>query len=104
MEYKVEWSPKALQDVEAIAAYIAKDSRFYSAAVVNRMVTATNKLCAYPFRGRIVPEANQESIREIFVYDYRIIYQIRPPIVIIATVIHGSRNAMPLLEKLSEIP
>ena len=34
----VVWSPEALEDVEAIAAYIARDSNFYAAAVVEKML------------------------------------------------------------------
>jgi len=35
MAYRVEWSPRALEDLEAIAQYIAADSEAYAAAVVN---------------------------------------------------------------------
>jgi len=34
MDYRVEWSPRAVEDLEAIAAYIAADSAAYAAAVV----------------------------------------------------------------------
>jgi len=33
MAYQVVWSPKAIEDVEALASYIANDSAAYSAAV-----------------------------------------------------------------------
>ncbi|MGF1675799.1 MAG: type II toxin-antitoxin system RelE/ParE family toxin, partial [Rivularia sp. (in: cyanobacteria)] len=33
MAYQVVWSPKALDDVEAIAVYISRDSASYTAAV-----------------------------------------------------------------------
>jgi plasmid stabilization system protein ParE len=33
MAYQVVWSPKAIEDVEALVSYIANDSAAYSAAV-----------------------------------------------------------------------
>ncbi len=34
MAYRVAWSPRAVEDLEAIAQYIAADSAAYAAAVV----------------------------------------------------------------------
>jgi hypothetical protein len=36
MAHKVVWSPEALEDIQGIADYIARDSRSYAAAVVQR--------------------------------------------------------------------
>ncbi|MDY7020592.1 MAG: type II toxin-antitoxin system RelE/ParE family toxin, partial [Cyanobacteriota bacterium] len=41
MDYQVVWSPKALDDIDAIAAYIARDSVSYAAAVVQRIIEVT---------------------------------------------------------------
>ena len=38
MGYKVVWSSKAIDDVDAIASYIARDSVSYAAAVVHRII------------------------------------------------------------------
>jgi toxin ParE1/3/4 len=38
-----------------------------------------------------VPEKNEESIREIFVFQYRIIYEILTSEIHILTVVHGKR-------------
>ena len=40
----VAWSPEALEDVDDIAGYIARDSVFYAAAVVDRMLKAASRL------------------------------------------------------------
>ncbi len=40
---------------------------------------------------RKVPEFNDEDIREVLAYNYRIIYQLRAEALIIAAVIHGKR-------------
>jgi plasmid stabilization system protein ParE len=44
MAYQVVWSPKAIEDVEEIASYIAKDSVAYAAAVVRKILDTTGKL------------------------------------------------------------
>jgi toxin ParE1/3/4 len=87
----VVWSPEALQDVEDIAAYIARDSVFYAAAVVEKMLAAASGLSQFPQSGRIVPELGRPEIRERFVYSYRLIYQIEPARVLVIAVIHGRR-------------
>jgi toxin ParE1/3/4 len=87
----VVWSPEALEDVEAIAAYIARDSVFYAAAVVRKMLTSAATLNHFPQAGRIVPELNQSDIRESFVYSYRLIYRIEPERILVTAVMHGKR-------------
>lgn len=68
MAYSVVWSPRALADVDAIAAYIARDSPAYASAVVGKIVDATRSLSNFPLSGRVVPEFEDELIREKLVY------------------------------------
>ena len=70
------WSPTALEDVEAIASYISRDSISYAGAVVRKVINSTRNLENFPFAGRIVPEFGSEIIREVFAYSYRIIYRV----------------------------
>lgn len=92
MAYRVVWSPKAIDDVDAIATYIARDSRSYASAVVQKMLDLTRNLSNFPFSGRIVPEFEDETIREKIAYSYRIIYRVKDETVTIAAVIHGKRQ------------
>jgi len=87
----VVWSPEALEDVDDIAAYIARDSVFYAAAVVEKMLAAAAGLSQFPQSGHIVPELNQPDIRERFVYSYRLIYRIESARILVAAVVHGRR-------------
>ncbi len=96
MAYQVVWSPKALEDLEAIATYISRDSASYAASVVNKILEVTRHLSHFPFSGRIVPEFSEDAIREQFAYSYRIIYRIHRQNVTVAAVIYGKR----LLDKL----
>jgi toxin ParE1/3/4 len=91
MARSVVWSPRAIDDVEAIAAYIAQDSEAYAASVVRVILSKARNLAEFPHIGRVVPELDDPTIREIFAYSYRIIYEITDSEVTIATVVHGSR-------------
>jgi toxin ParE1/3/4 len=91
MAYVVVWSPRAVEDVEAIALYIAADSTSYAAAIVKKIVDSTRSLSRFPFTGRVVSEFGEENIREKLVYSYRIIYRIQEETITITAVIHGKR-------------
>lgn len=91
MDFKLIWSPQAIEDIEAIAEYIARDSASYAESTVERIFQAPEKLMQFPKLGRVVPEKNDESVREIFVFQYRIIYEIVVSEIHVLTVVHGKR-------------
>lgn len=91
MDCEVVWSPAALEDVESLAEYIARDSEFYARAVVGKIVDVAGKLKDFPFAGRMAPELEDETIRERFVYSYRLIYRLESNRITILAIIHGKR-------------
>ena len=91
MACRVVWSPQALADVEAIAAYIEQDSPFYARAVVAKLIAVTRQIGQFPLAGRIVPEMRDMAIREHFVFSYRVIYRLDGDLAIVVAVIHGKR-------------
>ena len=91
MAYRVRWSPRAADDLESIAQYVSLDSPAYAKAVVKTICDITRKFSQFPFAGRIVPEFNDENIREWFAYSYRIIYRIDENGVTVAAIVHGRR-------------
>ena len=76
MARRIVWSSRAVADVDAIAAYIAQDSPAYANIVVKKIVKLTRQLSRFPQSGRVVPEFRENSLRELLVYSYRIIYKI----------------------------
>ncbi len=92
MACRVSWSPRALRDLEAIAAYIASDSPAYARAVVKRIVSLTRTLSNFPNSGRMVPEFQDPGIREVIAYSYRIMYTVGMDEVLVVAVVHGKRN------------
>ncbi len=97
MDYKLIWSPQAIEDIQAIAEFIARDSATYADSTVERLFRAPERLTQFPKLGRIVPEKNEEYIREIFVFQYRVIYEILTSEIHILTVVHGKRIIEDLL-------
>jgi toxin ParE1/3/4 len=91
MAYRVVWSLRAVEDLEAIAQYIAVDSEAYAASVVKTILTTASNFSRFPFSGRVVPELGDETIREWFVYSYRVIYRVENEIVTVAAIVHGRR-------------
>jgi plasmid stabilization system protein ParE len=92
MAHFIIWSQRAAEDLESIAEYIARDSEAYASSVVRTIIRKAGFLCEFPYAGRIVPEFDDESIREVFACSYRIIYQVQETNVRIAAVIHGRRE------------
>ena len=91
MDIEVEWSPEAIEDLESIAAYIARDSEFYARAVVSEILAVARNIGEFPLIGRMVPEIGNEKIRERFVYSYRLVYRIEDVRILVVAVIHGRR-------------
>ena len=98
MDSKIVWSPEAVEDIESIAEYISRDSEFYASSVVTKIVDIAGSLGKFSLIGRVVPELNDESIRECFIYSYRIIYRLEKESILILAVVHGKR----LLESIGE--
>jgi len=99
MACRLTWSPEAIEDIEAIASYIERDSPWYAQIVVSRMLATVQSITEFPLAGRQVPEVGRTEIRERFVYSYRLIYRIVSEQVLIAAVIHGSRLLQPFLSR-----
>lgn len=88
MAFRVIWSPAALEDADEIGTYIARDSRHYAAAVVRKLRDTARALRDFPLAGRIVPELEEETIREKLVYSYRLVYRVEGKVVTIAAIVH----------------
>jgi len=91
MVIKLDWSQEALEDIESIATHIEKDSPVYAQSVVSKFFEKAEILKEFTNLGRVVPELNDRSIREIFVYSYRLIYKIDSNTILFVAVVHGKR-------------
>ena len=85
------WTTQALEDVEAICQFIARDAPRYAQVFATQVFEAVERLQTFPESGRSVPEVGQENIREIIHGNYRIIYRLTNDVIQILTVYHSSR-------------
>ncbi|MBI5894095.1 MAG: type II toxin-antitoxin system RelE/ParE family toxin [Deltaproteobacteria bacterium] len=74
----VIWTNPAKIDLRDIHDYIARDSKYYAQKVSQDIIDKSEKLNLFPEIGRIVPEIDDPNIREIFIYSYRLIYEVLP--------------------------
>ena len=89
---KIEWTEPALLDLENIRDYIRRDSEYYAARFAEKIIEAVESLEKFPEMGRAVPEVEEESIRELLLHNYRIIYRVEADRILVLTVIHGARD------------
>jgi toxin ParE1/3/4 len=89
---KINWTERAINDLHDIADYISKDSIRYAQLMVERLFNHPNSLKSQPRLGRIVPEFEEEVLRELILGNYRIVYKIVNDFRIdIITVHHSAR-------------
>ena len=68
----VIWAESARDALDAVIGYIAQDSQKAAVQVLDGALRAGATLATFAERGRVVPELNDPSIREVFVYKYRL--------------------------------
>jgi addiction module RelE/StbE family toxin len=88
----VHWTESALNDLQAIEAYISRRSPQYARGLVERVFARSERLATHPRSGPVVPEYRDESLRELFEDPYRIVYRILDDRVDIIAVVHSARR------------
>jgi toxin ParE1/3/4 len=89
---RVTWTDEARSALDEAVSYIAQDSPQGARSVLEQALEAAASLAAMSERGRVVPEQDDPAIRELFVGDYRLLYEVTPSEVLILTFLHGARD------------
>jgi toxin ParE1/3/4 len=90
---KLIWTDQAIADLGDIGDYISLSSDRYAKLTVQRLFERTDILKKFPQSGRIVPEKNENVIRELIEGNYRIIYEIASEdLIYILAVYHSARD------------
>ena|SRR5215213_7145709 len=76
MDYQVKLSRSARSDIEDIVRYISIDDPDRALRFGKFLIQHTKSLGQFPERGRVVPEFEDDSIRELIVRAYRIVYRL----------------------------
>jgi len=88
---KIIWSPLAVDRVSEIAGYIAQDNPVAAESWIKAVFEKVAELKRFPESGRIVPETDNRTIRELIYGNYRIIYRLEEKRISVLTVRHGKQ-------------
>jgi toxin ParE1/3/4 len=91
----VKWTDHAKAQLRHIHDYIAQDSAHYAKRVTQALVSKSLMMDGFPRTGKIVAELNDESVREVSLYSYRILYEIKTNHLEVLAVIHKRRDLQP---------
>jgi toxin ParE1/3/4 len=89
---RVVWTKFAHEDLKAIRAYIARDSAYYAARCVQRIVNAVKVLGKFPELGQVVPKFDRRVVRERTVQNYRVLYTVEREHVVVLAIVHAARD------------
>ena len=88
----VKWTDHAKAQLHHIYKYISQDSPFYAKQITEALVKKTIGLDEFPRKGHKVSELNEDTVRELSLYSYRIIYEIKASHIDVLAVIHKRQD------------
>jgi addiction module RelE/StbE family toxin len=92
MKAKVLWTPRAVEDLKALASWISRNNPTNARAFIGRLRARPEALRLHPNLGRVVPELADSSIRELPWEGYRIVYRVVDRQVQVLTVFEGHKQ------------
>ncbi len=93
------WSGPALEDLEQIRVWVARDSLDAARRLASRIRKGVENLADFPMAGRVVPEIGIKSYREIIARPYRVIYEVRDNDAIVILRVWHSHRDLPIEEE-----
>lgn len=100
MAYGLTWSERGLSELQATVDYVAIDAPANAKSIARQAFVKANNLRDQPRSGRRLPENDTpREIREVFVYRWRLIYEVTENHITILAVHPGAmpiENAQPL--------
>jgi plasmid stabilization system protein ParE len=87
---QVVWTDPALERVDEIAVYIARDDPDAAARWTVALFDVVARLVDFPESGRTVPELGARDVRELIFGAYRVFYRVGPAVEVLS-VRHGSQ-------------
>ncbi|MNF57426.1 Toxin RelE2 [compost metagenome] len=89
---EVVWTEPALQQLDAIAEYIALDNPVAASNLVEHVFAKTDRLADFPQSGRVPPELPNSIYREVLVPPCRIFYRENGDLVLLLYVMREERQ------------
>jgi toxin ParE1/3/4 len=88
----VHWTEAALTDLHAVETFVSRHSSQYARSLVERVFERSGRLVDQPRLGAMVPEYDDETLRELFEDPYRIVYRLLEQQIDIVAVVHAARR------------
>jgi toxin ParE1/3/4 len=88
----VIWAQSARDALDEVIEYIAQDSQSTAIQVLDEALRLAASLGTFSERGRVVPELNDPTIREVFVFRYRLLYEVGDERILVVAFLHGVRD------------
>jgi len=86
------WTEHAINHLHLIHSYIAQNSTVQAQKMVDKITNKSIQISEFPYSGRMVPEFECETIREIPVGSYRLMYRILTDRIDVMAVFHSSMD------------
>ena len=103
--YSVRFLQEALDDLEEIVLYIARDNKTAALKMHDEIIKKANDLSIFPKRGRLAPDKKmrEAGYRMLFIKPYIAFYRVIGLNVFIYRVIHGAADYPMLYEKMTQV-
>lgn len=103
-KYKIEFLQSAIDDLEEIVLYIAKDSPKSAMEFHDKVIESALRLEEFPNLGRLVPDKKlkESGFRLIVIGKYLLFYKIYGEEINILRVLRGDRNYPVLFSKITK--
>jgi plasmid stabilization system protein ParE len=88
----VYWTETAIQHLSSLYTYLSQTSPAYAQRTVDRITRRSQQIATFPNSGRVVPEFDNDRIREIIEGKYRIIYTLQSNQIEVLAVLHGAQS------------
>ena len=77
MDYKIVWTRTAREDLRELTEFISRDKPSAALKLGNAILADVDQLQQFPLMGRVVPERDEPTIREIIHRPCRVVYRVR---------------------------
>ena len=89
---EIVFANSAWEDLDSITDYISLDSPRFAQEFSDRLIERVEQLNEFPNSGRVVPEFQNEELRELIYGKYRIVYRnYNNKKIVILRIIHGAK-------------
>lgn len=92
MARRIIWAEPALNDLDAIADYVALDKPSAAKLLVRKVFEKVTSLSRFPRLGTVPPELSDMPYRQLTVAPCRIFYRPQGSKIVIVAVIRGERK------------